>query len=175
MRHRLKGRKLGRTTAHRKAMSRNLVTSLFVHGRITTTVEKAKELRGLAEKMITLGKKAADSEGVERLAYFRRLLRTIADKDVARKVVDEIAPRFADRPGGYTRVIKLGGCRWDGQGRGTYAHNRLGDNGAKAIFELVVHKERAEEERLAGRGRAAYDAQALKRDEKKAGKSEAKK
>ncbi len=174
MRHRLKGRKLGRTTAHRKAMSRNLVTSLFVYGRVTTTVEKAKELRGLAEKMITLGKKAAGSEGAEKLAYFRRILRTIADKDVARKVVNEIAPRFEDRPGGYTRVIKLGGCRWDGQGRGTYAHNRLGDNGSKAIFELVVNKDREEEMKLAGRGRAAHEAAELKKAEKKAGKSEGK-
>ncbi|MDP6957716.1 MAG: 50S ribosomal protein L17 [Planctomycetota bacterium] len=171
MRHRLKGRKLGRTTAHRKAMSRNLVTSLFVYGRVTTTVEKAKELRGMAEKLITLGKKAADSEGVTRLAFFRRILQSISDKDVARKIINDIAPRFADRKGGYTRVIKLGGCRWDGQGRGTWAHNRLGDNGSKAIFELVVKQEREEEMKLAGRGRAAQEALAQKRAEKKAGKT----
>ena len=90
---------------------------------------------------------------------------------MARKIINDIAPRFADRKGGYTRVIKLGGCRWDGQGRGTWAHNRLGDNGSKAIFELVVKQEREEEMQMAGRGRAAQEALAQKRAEKKAGKT----
>ncbi len=150
MRHRLKGRKLGRTTAHRQALERNLVTSLFVYGRVITTLEKAKEFRRTAERMITLGKAGG-------LAAFRRILRTVQDRAVARKIVDDVAKRFADRPGGYTRVVKLGGSRWDGDGRGLYAARRLGDNGRKAIWELVVRKDREEEMKLAGRGRAAVE------------------
>lgn len=148
MRHRRKGRRLGRKTPHRQALERNLVTSLFVYGRVITTVEKAKEFRGTAERLITLGKKG----GLHRL---RQILRTLKDRKVARKVVDDLAKRFADRPGGYTRVVKLGGCRWDGDGRGLYAANRLGDNGRKALWELVVRKDQDEEVRLAGRGAAA--------------------
>ena len=145
MRHRLKGRKLGRTTAHRQALKRNLVQSLFIYGRVTTTEAKAKEFRGIAERMITLGKNGG-------LAARRRILRTIQDPRLAKKIIDDVAKRFTDRQGGYTRVVKLGGCRWDGDGRGQYAWNRLGDNGKKAIWELVVRKERDEELRSAGRG-----------------------
>ena len=148
MRHRLKGRKLGRTTAHRQALERNIVQSLFIYGRIITTEAKAKEFRGTAEHLITLGK-------VGDLPARRRILRTVQDPRLAKKIIDDVAKRFVDRPGGYTRVVKLGGSRWDGDGRGQYAFNRLGDNGKKAIWELVVRKDRDEELRSAGRVKAA--------------------
>lgn len=148
MRHRLKGRKLGRTSAHRQALERNIVQSLFIYGRIVTTEAKAKEFRGTAEHLITLGK-------VGDLPARRRILRTVQDPRLARKIIDDVAKRFGDRQGGYTRVVKLGGSRWDGDGRGLYAFNRLGDNGKKAIWELVVRKDRDEELRSAGRVKLA--------------------
>ena len=163
MRHRVKGKKLGRTTPHRKALERNIVTSLFTYGRIVTTLHKAKAFRGTAERMITLGKAGG-------LHNFRRILRTVQDKQVAKKIVDDLAKRFADRPGGYTRVIKLGGCRWDGDGRGVYAARRLGDNGPKAIWELVVRRDVDDELKSAGKGPAAKEAEELKKVEKKTGK-----
>ena len=148
MRHRLAGRKLGRTTAHRQALERNIVQSLFIYGRIITTEAKAKEFRGTAEHLITLGK-------VGDLPARRRILRTVQDPRLAKKIIDDVAKRFTDRQGGYTRVVKLGGSRWDGDGRGLYAFNRLGDNGKKAIWELVVRKDRDEELRSAGRVKSA--------------------
>jgi len=148
MRHRLKGRKLGRTTAHRQALERNIVQSLFIYGRIITTEAKAKEFRGTAEHLITLGK-------VGDLPARRRILRTVQDPRLAKKIIDDVAKRFTDRQGGYTRVVKLGGSRWDGDGRGQYAFNRLGDNGKKAIWERVVRKDRDEELRSAGRVKVA--------------------
>jgi large subunit ribosomal protein L17 len=153
MRHRLKGRKLGRTTAHRQALERNIVQSLFIYGRIITTEAKAKEFRGTAEHLITLGK-------VGDLPARRRILRTVQDPRLAKKIIDDVAKRFGDRPGGYTRVVKLGGSRWDGDGRGQYAFNRLGDNGKKAIWELIVRKDRDEELRSAGRVKVAPTAPA---------------
>ena len=116
MRHRARSRKLGRTSAHRKAMYRNMVTSLLEHGRIETTDAKAKEVRRLADRMITLGKKGG-------LHNRRRALRIIRERDVAAKVFDEYAARYRERPGGYTRVLKLG--------------NRIGDNAPMSIVELV--------------------------------------
>ncbi len=162
MRHRLKGRKLGRTTAHRQAMERNIVTSLLVHGRVITTVTRAKEFRGMAEHLITLGKRGG-------LANFRRILSVVQDAKVAKKVVDDLAKRFEKRPGGYTRIVKLGGCRWDGEGRGWFAANRLGDNGPRAIWELVDRKPPEEEQRAAGRGKLAQtDAEKRQADRKAA-------
>jgi len=90
MRHRLKGRKLGMTTAHREAVERNIVTSLFIHGRIATTLQRAKEFRGAAEHLITLGKKGG-------LANFRHILSVVQDARVAKKIVNDVAKRFADR------------------------------------------------------------------------------
>jgi large subunit ribosomal protein L17 len=116
MNHRKTGRKLGRTSAHRKALFRNMVTSLLEHEQIRTTDAKAKELRGVAERMITLGKKGT-------LHARRQALRTIRSKDVTSKVFDELADRYRDRSGGYTRVIKLG--------------QRPGDAAPMAIIELV--------------------------------------
>ena len=101
MRHKLAGRKLGRTTAHRWALYRNQVTALLAHEKITTTEAKAKEIRSLAEKMITLGKNGD-------LASRRRALAFITDKKVIEKLFNDIAPDYADRDGGYTRLVKLG-------------------------------------------------------------------
>ena len=163
MRHKVKGRKLGRTTAHRKALERNIVTSLFIYGRVITTVQKAKEFRATAERMITWGKKGG-------LQKFRQILRIVLDPKVVKKIMGDVKDRFPDRPGGYTRVVKLGGCRWDGEGRGRYAYNRLGDNGKKAIWELVVRKEVEEEVRLAGRGPVAASEEEDRKSGKRAGK-----
>jgi len=116
MRHKLAGRKLGRPSGHRRAMYRNLVTDLLNYEKIITTEAKAKEVRGLAEKMITLGKEGG-------LHSRRQALSFILDKKVTEKVFTELAPRYAERPGGYTRILKLG--------------PRLGDGAAMAQLELV--------------------------------------
>jgi len=109
-------RKLGRASDHRDAMLRNLVTSLLENGKIETTVEKAKETRCMAEKMITLGK-------TNTLHSRRQALSYITKKDVVTKVFAELAPKYADRNGGYTRILKLG--------------PRRGDAAEMAIIELV--------------------------------------
>lgn len=116
MRHNVAGRKLGRDSAHRKALYRNLVTDLLNYERITTTEAKAKEIRGMAEKMITLGKEGS-------LHARRRALAFILDERIADKVFTNLAPRYAGRPGGYTRLIKLG--------------PRLGDGAPMVQLELV--------------------------------------
>jgi large subunit ribosomal protein L17 len=116
MRHRKSGRKLNRTSSHRKALMRNMVTSLLDHERIETTDAKAKELRGLADRMITLGKRGD-------LHARRQALSVIRSKAVTAKLFEELAERFRDRPGGYTRVIKVG--------------NRVGDAAPVSIIELV--------------------------------------
>ncbi len=116
MRHQKAGRKLGRTSSHRKAMFRNMVTSFFEHERIETTDAKAKELRKIAEKMITLGKKGD-------LHSRRQVLSVISDKKVVRDLFDTIAPRYLHRNGGYTRIFKTG--------------RRLGDNAPLSVIELM--------------------------------------
>ena len=116
MRHKVAGRRLGRSSAHRKALFRNLVTDLLNYEKITSTEAKAKEIRGLAEKMITLGKQGG-------LTSRRQALSFIFDENIAAKVFNELAPRYAERPGGYTRIIKLG--------------PRLGDGAPMARIELV--------------------------------------
>ncbi len=116
MRHRISGRKLGRDTAHRLALLRNLATELFRHERICTTLAKAKEARRFSERLITLGKK--DTLHAKRLAA-----RYISDKAVHKKLFTEIAPRFIGRDGGYTRIFKLG--------------RRQGDAASMALIELV--------------------------------------
>jgi len=121
MRHRKNGRKLGRTAAHRKALLRNMVTSLLDHERIQTTDAKAKELRGVAERMITLGKRGD-------LHARRQAAAVIRDKEVTAKVFGELADRYRERPGGYTRVIKAG--------------HRAGDAAPLSIIELVDRGER---------------------------------
>jgi large subunit ribosomal protein L17 len=106
MRHLNAGRKLNRTSAHRRALMRNLVLSLIRHERLTTTDAKAKELRRWADRMVTLGKRGD-------LAARRRAFAFIGSHIAVKKLFDEIAPRFKDRPGGYTRVIKYGVRRGD--------------------------------------------------------------
>jgi large subunit ribosomal protein L17 len=116
MRHRIKGRKLGRTTGHRIATLRNLSTALFTHEKITTTLMKAKEMRPFAEKLITLSKK-------DTLLARRRVARHIRDKAALKKLFETLAPRFADRPGGYTRLYHVG--------------HRPGDAADMALIEFV--------------------------------------
>jgi large subunit ribosomal protein L17 len=109
MRHRVAHRKLGRVTPHRTALLRNLATALFERERIRTTLMKAKELRPFAERLITLAKR---DDG--RLHARRQVLRDIHDQQVVRKLFDALGARFADRPGGYTRILRLGPRRGDG-------------------------------------------------------------
>ncbi|MEK6600731.1 MAG: 50S ribosomal protein L17 [Candidatus Binatota bacterium] len=107
MRHLKTGRKLNRSASHRLALMRNLVTSLFRHERIQTTDPKAKELRGWADHVITLGK-----EGT--LHARRQAIGIVQDEGLVRKVFDSLAPRYKDRPGGYTRIVKVGWRHGDG-------------------------------------------------------------
>ncbi len=117
MRHRVGGRKLGRTTSHKEAMLRNMVTSFLKFEKIETTDAKAKELRRVAEKMITLAKRGG-------LHARRQAAAVIRDKDVVKKLFDEIGARFTDRQGGYTRIVKT--------------RFRAGDNATMAIIELMA-------------------------------------
>ncbi|HHW79125.1 MAG TPA: 50S ribosomal protein L17 [Xanthomonadaceae bacterium] len=116
MRHRKAGRKLNRTSSHRKAMLRNMAASLFTHEVIRTTLPKAKELRRVAEPLITLSKK--DSVAHRRLAFAR-----LGDREVVTKLFNELGPRFLSRPGGYLRILKCG--------------FRVGDNAPLAYVELL--------------------------------------
>ena len=116
MRHNHAGRRLGRKTSHREAMFRNMVTSLLTHEKITTTDAKAKEIRSVAEKMITLGKRGDLHAQRQAAAYIR-------EKSVVTKLFSAIAPRYKDRPGGYTRIVKLG--------------IRQGDTAPISLIELV--------------------------------------
>lgn len=136
MRHRKAGRKFGRNSSSRKAMFRNMVTSLLRHEQIRTTEAKAKELRGYAERVITLGRRApsqADIDALEgdakqqaaadRVHAIRQARLWVNDKEVLHRIFSEYAERYKDRPGGYTRVIKAGA--------------RPGDNADMAIIQLV--------------------------------------
>lgn len=108
MRHNMAHRKLGRVSEHRRALFRNQLKSLITHERIITTLPKAKELRPIAEKVVTLGRRA-DSVHARRLAA-----RWLTDRDLVHRLFAEIGPRFVNRPGGYTRIVKLGPRRGDG-------------------------------------------------------------
>ena len=116
MRHNILGRSLSRDSGHRKALYRNLVTALLKNEKIVTTEAKAKEVRPMAEKMITLGKKSG-------LSSYRQAMAFITDKTVTEKVFSELGPRYKERPGGYTRITRLG--------------NRKGDGAELAMLELV--------------------------------------
>nr|NIP37493.1 50S ribosomal protein L17 [Candidatus Dadabacteria bacterium]NIS07193.1 50S ribosomal protein L17 [Candidatus Dadabacteria bacterium]NIY20861.1 50S ribosomal protein L17 [Candidatus Dadabacteria bacterium] len=126
MRHKRVGRKLGVTTKHRRAMFRNMVTDLFRHERIKTTDTRAKELRRVAEKYITIAKKGT--------LHARRIAATfVKDKEVLQKLFDELATRFKDRPGGYTRIVKLG--------------VRAGDNAPISLIKLIEEEYKPKKKR----------------------------
>ncbi len=124
MKHKVAGRKLGRNPSHRKAMLRNIVTSLLEHERIVTTVPKAKEVRRIAEKMITLGKRGDLHARRQALSYIRT-------KEIVAKLFDELSEQYVDRQGGYTRIVRTG--------------TRYGDAAPMAIVELVGYEEIVEE------------------------------
>ena len=140
MRHQKAGRKLGRTSSHRSAMFRNMLTSLFEHERIETTDAKSKELRKLAEKMITLGKKGD-------LHSRRQVLRVIHSKKVAKNLFDVIAPRFQARNGGYARIYKVG--------------RRRGDNAPLSVIELLSNEEDNKQKKPLSKGRKKGDTKAI--------------
>ena len=121
MRHRRKGRKLGRDASHRKALYANMCGALFEHGRIQTTEAKAKELRPIAEKLITLARKDPLNVAAQRQA-----VAFLRSKDSVHNLFHAVGPRFTERPGGYTRIVKLG--------------PRLGDAAPMAYIELVDHE-----------------------------------
>ncbi len=125
MNHRKTGRRLGRTTSHRKAMLRNMVTSLFEHERIVTTTPKAKEVRKVADQMMTLAKRGDLHARRQALAYMR-------SKKIVAKLFDELKDEYMDRNGGYTRIIQTG--------------NRVGDAAPMAIIELVNYTEKDDEQ-----------------------------
>ena len=125
MRHRLAHRKLGRDTQHRRALLRNQAEALLRHERIETTIPKAKELRPFVERLITVAKrgvKAGEANG-RTLAAKRLVMRDLANTEILEKLFDQLAPRFMERPGGYTRILRLG--------------HRRGDGGEMAQIELV--------------------------------------
>ena len=125
MRHGMKGRKLGRTTAYRLALFRNQLQSLVDQERIVTTLPKAKELRPIAERVITRGKR-------DSVPARRWVLRWIPDRDLVKKVFDVLSPCFQDRPGGYTRIVKLG--------------PRQGDGAEVAVLEFIDFEKKAKAE-----------------------------
>jgi large subunit ribosomal protein L17 len=147
MRHAVRGRKLGRTSSHREALFRNQLQSLVDKERIITTLPKAKELRPIAEKVITRGKHGTVHDR-------RWVLRWVLKRDLVKKVFDEIAPRFTERPGGYLRIVKLG--------------PRQGDGAEMAVLELV------ERESAAPAEPAPKDKAPKKEPKEKAPKKEAK-
>ncbi len=113
MRHRVAGYRLGRNTSQRVALRRSLITELFRHGKITTTEAKAKSMRGEAERLITLAKRSA-VEGGNPVHAQRLAARILLDRDITTRLFAEVGPRFVDRPGGYTRMLKLGPRHGDG-------------------------------------------------------------
>ena len=151
MRHRKDHRKLSRTASHRRAVLRNLVTSLFQYERIETTVAKAKEARRLAERLITFGKRGD-------VAARRHVDRFVMRPDVTHKLFATIAPWYVERHGGYTRIVRIG--------------RRLGDAGETAYLELVKSAEQKEQERAART--AALEAKALAQAGEKATKKKQK-
>ncbi|MGD2175801.1 MAG: 50S ribosomal protein L17 [Candidatus Brocadiaceae bacterium] len=182
MRHKKKGRKLSRTPSHRVALRRNMAAALLRHERVITTPAKAKEVRPFVERLITLARRALPyREGDEEdratyLHHYRLVLSRLQDKEMAQKLFGEgewrerecLAERYADRPGGYTRIVRLGGSRLgvplgttvgeipefiyeiDGRERSLkMTGNRLGDNAPQALFELVEREIVPEEEEVA--------------------------
>lgn len=160
MRHGVRGRKLGRRDDHRKALFRNQLVSLVRHERIRTTLTKAKELRPMAEKLLTLAKRKGTPE---QLLHARRLaISRILDRDAVKKLFDVLAPRFQERPGGYTRILKLGKMR-------------KGDNAEVAILEFVDFVFEAKEKKAEAKKAAAKKPDAKAADEKGEAKAAPKK
>lgn len=133
MHHGKTGSKLGRTSSHREAMLRNMVTSIIKHERIRTTDTKAKELRKLAEKMVTLGKRGS-------LHARRQALAVVRDKDMVGKLFGELAERYRNREGGYTRIIKAG--------------YRFGDNAPVSIIEFIADEQKKEKAKAKPKAKA---------------------
>lgn len=154
MRHRKTGRKLGRQTGPRRALRRHIVSSLFQHGRIRTTLPKAKEFRPWAERLVTIARRGAAARAAgdttAALNAYRRLIAELHDEALVVKLIEEVAPKFADRPGGYTRILRE-------------SKRRVGDNATTAVFELVTYDAEA-----AAAGRAAERAARDKRRSKQA-------
>jgi large subunit ribosomal protein L17 len=163
MRHKVAGRRLGRTKEHRLAMRRNLVASLFQHETISTTIEKAKEVKPFAEKLITLAKKGT-------LPARRRAIALLGNRDIIEyedgqavkkgtvigKLFSELGPRYLDRPGGYTRIIRL-------------SLKRLGDNGQLVLLQLIGTDEKAEKKtkkRSRKKAKEAIEAEQAEEDQK---------
>jgi large subunit ribosomal protein L17 len=136
MRHQHSGRKLNRTSAHRTAMFRNLAVSLLRHEQVVTTLPKAKELRRVAEPLITLGKSPTLAN--RRLAFAR-----LRDRDIVGKLFDELGPRFKSRAGGYTRILKMG--------------FRPGDCAPRAVVQLVERKAKADTQQAEGEAKPAQE------------------
>lgn len=141
MRHRVAGRHLNRTSSHRLAMRRNLVSSLFEHETVSTTIQKAKEVQGFAEKLITLSKQGTLASRRRAIAllnnraiYAEQEGKNVKTGTVIGKLFSEIAPRYLDRPGGYTRIIRL-------------SKRRLGDNGQLVLLQLVGQENQTEEKK----------------------------
>lgn len=124
MMHNIAGKRLQRNTAHRAALRKNFTVSVIMHERVVTTLSKAKALRPFVEKIITLAKGADEKTRLHRI---RRAVSMLQDKTAVKKLFEELAPRFANRPGGYTRILRL-------------PDYRIGDGGSKVVFELVDNK-----------------------------------
>jgi len=167
MRHRVAGRRLGRDSEHRLAMRRNLVASLFEHETVSTTIEKAKEVKAFADKLITLAK-------VGTLSARRRAIQLLGNRDIVSnedgkavrkgtiigKLFSELGPRYLDRPGGYTRIIRL-------------SLRRLGDNGQLVLLQLVGHEESSKKETKGAASKVSRKEtkQTAKADSEQAGES----
>ena len=123
MRHQISGYRLGRTTGARLALRRNLIKQFFIHERIQTTRAKAASIRGDAERLITIARNSAEASDAEKVHARRLVISKLGDNQVISRLFDEIAPRFASRNGGYTRILKLG--------------PRMGDSAEMVILELV--------------------------------------
>jgi large subunit ribosomal protein L17 len=123
MRHRVSGYRLGRTTGARVALRRNLMRQLLTHDRIRTTRAKAAAIRGETERIITIARNSANASDADKVAARRRVAAKLGDRSMIKRIFEEVAPRFANRNGGYTRVVKLG--------------PRLGDSAEMVILELV--------------------------------------
>ena len=145
MRHNMRGRKLGRTSAHRKALFRNQLASLVLAERIKTTLPKAKELRPVAERIITRGR-------IDTVQARRLVRQWLPDRTLVRKVFEEISPRFIDRPGGYLRIVKLG--------------PRQGDGAEMAILEFVEKAVDEVEDPKAKKAKTAKKEPKVKKDKK---------